>query len=162
MLLLSLNILLINHLLLPFNVLPISHLLLSLYPKTPRSRSKARWSKTNWKRIRSMLHLTRTTQSRKRGVSRKNKTKQRRKNQCDRGIEMGGYRKSRDKKRMYFRGRDTRWSWPLLNTLWHISNGYRNEWTSRNQCDRKDKVSIWNNGRWNEGIPCVKIFYGYQ
>ena len=132
-LLLPLNILLINHLLLPFNILPISHLLLlinilpishlllPLYPKTPRNRNKARWSKTKRKR--------------KRAVPFKTKTKQRRKNQYGQGMEMSGHRKAHDKKGMYFRGRDTRRSWPWLYTLWHISNGYRNEWTSRKQCN---------------------------
>ena len=31
---------------------------------------------------------------------------------------------------MYFRGRVTCQSWSWLSALWHISNGYRNEWTS--------------------------------
>ena len=92
---LQLNVLPISHLLVPLNVLSISHLLLLLldvlqishpivlyllellYPKTPTNRSKARLSK--WKRKRSLLHLTRTTQNRKRGAFPKTKTKQRRK-----------------------------------------------------------------------------------
>ena len=86
----------------------------------------------NEKEKRSMLHRTRTTQTRKRANSRKAKTKQRRKKPIPpRVMKMGGYRKVCDEKRMYFRGRGSRQSWSLLNTVWHISNGYRNEWTSR-------------------------------
>ena len=66
------------------------------------------------------------------------KTKQRRKKPIPpRVMKMGGYRKVCDEKRMYFRGRGSRQSWSLLNAIWHISNGYRNEW--------------------NEGIPWDKL-----
>ena len=36
---------------------------------------------------------------------------------------------------MYLRGKGNCQSGSRLNTLWHISNGYRNEWTSRSHCN---------------------------
>ena len=148
----------ISHLLLPPNLLPISHLLLFLldvlpishpnlflllqlpYPKTPRKGSKSRWSKTKRKRKRSILHPTRTPQTRKgQCTAWQRQIKEEEEKKCDQGMRIGKSREDFDEKVMHFRGRGTRQSWSWLNTLWHISNGYRNEHleitvTERNRC----------------------------
>ena len=173
---LSINALPISQLLLPLNVLPISHLLLLLldvyrishpnlllllqllYPKTPRSGNKARWSKTKRKRKRPMLHPTRTTQSRKRALSLpqdEDKTKKKKPIRLRNGN--GRIKKSLWRKGTFFRDKvlvdldhgashfDIFQTFTGMNELLEIIVTEMLRYTKRSQ--------FWNNGGWNEDIP---------
>ena len=71
-------------------------------------------------------------------MSWKTKTKQRRWKPIQPTNGNGRIKKSLLQKGMHFSGRGTRRSCSWLNTLWHISNGYRNGWTSRSHCNRNE------------------------
>ena len=158
--LLPLKVLRISHLLLPLNVLPISHLLLLLldvlpishpnlllllqllYPKAPTDGNKARWSKTKWKKKRSMLRLRRTTQIRKRVASCKTNTKQREKNNTTKKWKWQDKEKSITKKECTLE-EEVLADLDHGSTLWPIANGYRNEWICGNHCNKNDELKAF-------------------
>ena len=101
----------------------------------PRNGSKAQWSNCLWNEKGKGQYTIRREQHKpeKSSVSQgEGKTKKKKTITTE---EWKGNRKAYDEKGMYFRGRGNCRSWSWLNTLWHISNGYKNEWTSKNHCN---------------------------